>query len=221
MLLALAAVPDAGQAQQRQRPVPSDSLSPQELVAEWEAEMSRPVSPERPVRTSIRRDGITKALWNYRLDPARAEAVRDELEKVAFRSTIPEVRGMAILKLSSGYNVGIPAAGAESADTRALARRLEAIYERVGSDPYLSRAVFSAVATLGGSGRLYALTWLEPLIVQETEAQAYPQEAREAMRTAANLGPEGRALVVRLREQGLIKDEETRFRSGFIRIEGR
>lgn len=67
---------------------------------------------------------------------------------------------------------------------------------------------------------MYALSWLEPLIVQDTEAQAFPKEAFEAMRTAVSLGRPGRALVVRLRDQGLIKDSETRFRAGFISVEG-
>lgn len=206
-----------------QRPggrVPSDSLSPVELVAEWEAEMSRPTPSDRPFPRSTRTVGITDALRSYRADPARAEAVRDELEKVVFGSSVPRVRCQALLRLTTGYRVSNPDDRAESADTRELARRLERIYGTIEDDPYIKRCTLSAVSSLGGSGRVYALNWLEPLIVQETEDQAFSKEAFEAMRTAVSLGRPGRVLVVRLREEGQIKDPEARFRSGFISVEG-
>jgi hypothetical protein len=51
-------------------------------------------------------------------------------------------------------------------------------------------------------------------------AQAFPKEAHEAIRAATSLGRPGRALVVRLRDEGRIRDPDARFWSGFITIEG-
>jgi hypothetical protein len=158
--------------------------------------------------------GVYDALTNFRVDPERAEAVRDELERLA---TSPAADCLAILVQTTGVR---REEVVEDVDTRGLALRLERIYHAV-DQPKMKGCVVMATADLGGSGRLYALTWLEPLIIQSREEQAFPNEALEALRAAVRLGPRGRELIVRLRDGGQIRDADVLFWAGFSTVEGR
>jgi hypothetical protein len=201
VVLSAMADPAAGQ-QSFARFPPNDSLSPRELVEEWLG-VRTPAGAERgwerSARIKGRGMGVYDALTNFRVDPERAEAVRDELERLA---TSPAADCLTILVQTTGVRRDEVA---EDVDTRGLALRLERIYRSV-SQPTMKRCALMATTYLGGSGRLYALTWLEPLIVRSREEQAFPEEALEALRAALRLGPAGRELVVRLRDAQRILD---------------
>lgn len=216
LIAVILALPPEAEAQERRRPIPSDSLSAKELVAEWERDRIE-APPE--AHSSPRDAGVQRALRHYRSNPARADSVRDELERVALGAAPSRVRATAVGQMISGYKLQIPDDRAAEADSRALALRLERIYHTT-DDRRVKTAVMSATAGIGGSGRAHALNWLEPLIIQETHEQSFPWEALAAMRAAGRLGPPGLALIVRLREAGLIKDPEARFWSAFARIGG-
>ena len=146
--LSVMANPAAGQ-QSFARFLPNDSLSPRELVEEWLG-VSTPAAAERGWERSARIRGpgmgVYDALTNFRVDPERAEAVRDELERLA---TSPAADCLAILVQTTGVR---REEVAEDVDTRGLALRLERIYHAV-DQPKMKGCVFMATADLGGSGR--------------------------------------------------------------------
>jgi hypothetical protein len=158
-------------------------------------------------------------IWRaFGLKPHLTETFKlDELEALSIRAAEPDIRRRAIVTMTAGAQL----AAGEGTGTGSLplARRFERIYGE-SSDPVVKSAVITAVGLLGGTGREHALRWLGPLIVRPPEEQAFPGEAMSAMKTSASLGPAGAALVVRLRDQGLIGDPDVAARALFVTVGG-
>lgn len=197
-------------AQEVGRETPSDSLSGEELVRGWLVELR-----ESPDAARGRMVGLIRALRNHGADRGRAEAVLNELERIALSEEDPKIRSSAVIMMTSGYHMRDEEVRRSNPDTRDLASRLERIYHAY-DDERVERAVMSAVGLLGCQGREHALTWLAPLVQSTTEGQSFREAAVEAMRMMASSGAAGRALVIRLRDEGSIVDPEAAFWARFI-----
>lgn len=195
----------------------SDPLSAVQLVTEWASEMGE---ARRTGRQPARGGALNRALRGS-LGQARADSVRSLLESLVYTSPERKVRTMAIMHMTDGYKAHAPAGYniPTAQDSRRIAEQLRRIYH-TSQLPDVKQAVLTAVGALGGSGRHDALVWLEPLITQAAEEQAFPWEASEAVRTASWLDAQGRQLVVRLRDSGLIRDPDALWRAYFIRVSG-